>query len=31
VIAQARADGIAENWLEGARRSPICAGPSPSA
>ena len=23
VIAQARADGIAENWLEGARRSPI--------
>ena len=23
MIAQARADGIAENWLEGARRSPI--------
>ena len=23
VIAQARADGIAENWLEGARRSPV--------
>ncbi len=23
VIEQARADGIAENWLEGARRSPI--------
>ena len=23
VIAQARADGIADNWLEGARRSPV--------